>query len=350
MKKFRKKIFRPNLRINFIFFRILLTFLVAAALFFDNNNIALLLFSLVAAASVLAKVLKRRPLQTPMTNLLGHVADKFIINVTAAMLWYKGLLPLWFLLVLVVKDGVAIIVGFVIIIRHLNTVFPLNRLDKLTFLSQIVALAVVMLGNTDFILIYAAAALTIVSGAYSIVKSEIKFLKKPAEFDEFRLRNLVKLPDYFTLMNVVSGLLCIFFAIGKYYRTAAAMLLIAVIMDTVDGRIAKMIKRQGDFGKQLDSLADSISFGVAPVVFGFSLIQTKFAMMAFMVFLFAGVLRLARYNVSSYSPGFQGMPITMNGLVIPLIYFFGLRVEYYPYVFLLLGMLMVSSVKVRRIF
>ena len=59
------------------------------------------------------------------------------------------------------------------------------------------------------------------------------------------------------------------------------VLLFAVVFDYADGKVARLMKREGDFGKQLDSLADTISFGVAPAIFGFSLIQTNFALIVF---------------------------------------------------------------------
>ena len=165
----------------------------------------------------------------------------------------------------------------------------------------------------------------------------------------FRLRNLIKIADIFTLINIIFGLIAIFFTIQENYNLAIASLFIAVIFDFIDGRIARYLKQQNTFGKELDSLADTISFGVAPAIFGFSLIQTPLAIFAFMVFLFAGVLRLARYNLMHVKESFEGMPITLNGIIIPAIYLLGVPIEFYPYIYIALGVLMVSSIRFKKI-
>ena len=126
-------------------------------------------------------------------------------------------------------------------------------------------------------------------------------------------------------------------------------LFLAVLADYTDGKIAKKLKQQNIFGKELDSLADTISFGVAPAIFGFSLIQTPLAIVAFTIFLFCGILRLARYNIMDVKDGYAGMPITLNGIIIPIVYLAKVPFEYYPYIYILLGILMVSSLKIRKL-
>jgi len=113
--------------------------------------------------------------------------------------------------------------------------------------------------------------------------------------------------------------------------------------------MAKRLNQQNAFGRELDSLADTISFGVAPAIFGFSLIQTPLAIVSFAIFLFCGVLRLARYNIMNIKDSYAGMPITLNGIIIPLLFLFKLPVDFYPYVYILLGILMVSSIRFRKI-
>ena len=175
-------------------------------------------------------------------------------------------------------------------------------------------------------------------------------MRHKTELEEISFRKLFKLPDVFTLLNVSMGLLAILLVISDRYYFAITALIFAVVFDYLDGRVARMIGREGDFGKQLDSLADTISFGVAPAIFGFTLIQTKFAVIVFALFLFAGVLRLARYNIIEFNGEFAGMPITVNGLVIPLVYILGVPAKAYPYIYLFLAILMVSPLKFKKRF
>ena len=161
------------------------------------------------------------------------------------------------------------------------------------------------------------------------------------------MSNLVKLADIFTLANVIFGLIAIFFAINKEYNYVVISLFLAVISDYFDGKLARKLGQQNVFGKELDSLADTVSFGVAPAIFGFSLIQTPLAIASFTIFLFCGVLRLARYNIMNIHDGFAGMPI--NGIVVPLLFLPNVPVNLYPYIYILLGVLMVSNVRFIKI-
>ncbi|NQV08989.1 CDP-diacylglycerol--serine O-phosphatidyltransferase [Candidatus Woesearchaeota archaeon] len=160
--------------------------------------------------------------------------------------------------------------------------------------------------------------------------------------------SMMKFADFFTLANALFGTLSIYASMLQRFNFAAGFMLISVVFDFLDGQIAKKT-RTTLFGKELDSLADMISFGAAPIVFGFSQIQTELGMAAFSVFILCGILRLARYN-SVNNKDFVGMPITTNGFIIPIIYFANLQVMYYPYIFFVLAILMVLPVKVKRFF
>ena len=162
---------------------------------------------------------------------------------------------------------------------------------------------------------------------------------------------MITVADVITLGNGIAGLASILFAISGKFEIAASLMLLAVVLDFLDGKVARMLKQQHEFGKELDSLADTISFGVAPAIFGYGLIQTKVAMVAFIIFVFCGVLRLARYNILADAGvnGFIGMPITVNGIIVPLAFFLGMGVQYYPYLYLLLSFLMVSTIRVGKL-
>ena len=164
---------------------------------------------------------------------------------------------------------------------------------------------------------------------------------------------LLTVADLFTVANLCSGLLAIFLATEDRYGLSATLIAAAVVFDTLDGKIAGWLHQKHDFGKQLDSLADLVSFGVAPAYLYFSLGQPGwFITVSLLFFSACGMLRLARYNISQ-SKGFEGIPITVNGVVFPALYLIYLlssdSLKYWPIIFVLMGFLMVSSIRVNRL-
>jgi len=178
---------------------------------------------------------------------------------------------------------------------------------------------------------------------------------------------LFVLPNLFT----VSSIFCGFYAIvtsmdgsgpDRFYRAAVAILF-AVVFDCADGRVARMTKTQSDFGVQLDSLADVISFGLAPalLVYEWALRSLGPAGIA-ICFIYAacGALRLARFNVmtqdQSESPAyFTGLPIPVAAASIVSLVLAHYRIgggnlgnqPVMAVVMLLLSLLMVSSIHYR---
>ena len=126
------------------------------------------------------------------------------------------------------------------------------------------------------------------------------------------------------------------------------LILAAVFFDYFDGKTAKMKKIESEFGKQLDSFADLVSFGVAPVVFIFLMFGDIAFLFAYIIFLVAGITRLARFNVTPKLDYFEGMPITVNGVIFPLLYFLKVDAIVYYAALVLSGVLMVSRIRVRK--
>ena len=164
------------------------------------------------------------------------------------------------------------------------------------------------------------------------------------------MRKIIKLADFFTIANLIFGLLTIFYAIDQQFTTAAIFLLIAVLFDFIDGKIARATKTS-DFGKQLDSLADLVSFGVAPAIFGLGL-QQWYSILILLFFVIAGMLRLARFNVTKIK-GFEGVPITWNGLLFPLLFFiyfyYQFQINYFLIIYAIMGILMISKIKIKKL-
>ncbi|MNM89522.1 CDP-alcohol phosphatidyltransferase [compost metagenome] len=137
------------------------------------------------------------------------------------------------------------------------------------------------------------------------------------------------------------------------YSLAAIMIIVAMLLDGLDGRVARALNAQSDFGKELDSLSDIISFGVAPALIMYTLSlhtiqQPGVAWIIAAIFPMCGALRLARFNVQKGIPGyFIGLPIPAAGGVLATIALFHKEITtpYFIVSILLLSYLMVSSVK-----
>ncbi len=123
------------------------------------------------------------------------------------------------------------------------------------------------------------------------------------------------IPSLFTLGNLLCGFLAVVNTVGEAYVSAAWWIIIAAIFDALDGKVARLTHSSSDFGIELDSIADVVSFGIAPAALFHTYIlrQGGGAGIALsFVFLAAGAIRLARFNTTA-STGkkfhFTGMPI-----------------------------------------
>ncbi len=141
----------------------------------------------------------------------------------------------------------------------------------------------------------------------------------------------VILPNMLTLIGVCIGLTSIRFALDGRFEFAIVAIIIAAIIDGLDGRIARLIKGTSKVGKELDSLTDMISFGVAPAfVMYFWKLNTlgRFGWLVCLIYVICVALRLARFNVNSdQEPSwrdnfFEGVPSPAGGILVltPLIF------------------------------
>jgi CDP-diacylglycerol--serine O-phosphatidyltransferase len=151
------------------------------------------------------------------------------------------------------------------------------------------------------------------------------------------------------------GLLCLVYTLNGDFTLAAWMIVLALLFDGSDGHIARLTKSTSNFGKELDSLADVVSFGVAPAVLVYRCILYDFERIGvFLVTVYAitGALRLARYNTQSGMgvKSFTGLPIPGAGCLIASFVLLKLKYNHefiYKYLALLvilLAFLMVSTI------
>jgi CDP-diacylglycerol---serine O-phosphatidyltransferase len=139
--------------------------------------------------------------------------------------------------------------------------------------------------------------------------------RPPQDTRQFR-RGIYLLPSIITIGNMFCGYACIVFAMQNQLVMAAPFVGFAVVLDMLDGRIARLTNTTSAFGLELDSLADIISFGVAPVVLAFAWGLSDLGRIGWatgFVYLTAAAVRLARFNIQSTLPQadkryFVGMP------------------------------------------
>jgi len=128
-------------------------------------------------------------------------------------------------------------------------------------------------------------------------------------------RGVYLLPSLLTMGNMFCGYLCVLYAIRGQFDVAAPLIGVAVVLDMLDGRIARMTGTATAFGVEFDSLADVISFGIAPAVlvfmWGLQPLQ-RLGWAAGFIYLSAAAIRLARFNIQSVTATdkrhFVGMP------------------------------------------
>lgn len=122
------------------------------------------------------------------------------------------------------------------------------------------------------------------------------------ETKQLRVRGIYLLPNLFTVGAMFTGFCAIVAAMEGRYEAAAIAIFVALIMDGLDGRIARLLDAQSEFGAQLDSLSDMIGFGISPalVVYSWSLaIMGKPGWLAAFIYAACTALRLARFNVQA---------------------------------------------------
>jgi CDP-diacylglycerol--serine O-phosphatidyltransferase len=129
-------------------------------------------------------------------------------------------------------------------------------------------------------------------------------LRRRTDIQAQRLRRggVYLLPSMFTMANMFCGYACIVHAMRGDFATAAPFIGVAMVLDMLDGRIARMTNSTSAFGVELDSLADMISFGIAPAVLSFSWgLQPlgRIGWAASFLFVAAAAVRLARFNVQT---------------------------------------------------
>ena len=172
----------------------------------------------------------------------------------------------------------------------------------------------------------------------------------------------VILPNIFTLVGVCIGLSSIKFAFDGRFEISVIAIIVAGIIDGLDGRIARLIKGTSKVGKELDSLTDVISFGVAPafIMYFWKLNELgRIGWLICLIYVVCVALRLARYNITSSGEAswkdnfFEGVPSPAGGVLVlmPLAFSFSelqfIKLNYdlvVPGIFIIISILLISKI------
>lgn len=171
------------------------------------------------------------------------------------------------------------------------------------------------------------------------------------------------IPNVFTFINLSCGVLSILaiFEGNGNYTLSGLLIILAGLVDRYDGRIARYLQVSSDLGKELDSLADLVSFGVAPSILIYKLFELDslgpsgiIGLTVLLTFPICGAFRLARYNTSNFDGVFTGVPITIAGSFMALFAVITSYVNNIPVIvpiILMFGFsyLMVSNFKLKKV-
>lgn len=172
-------------------------------------------------------------------------------------------------------------------------------------------------------------------------------------------RGVSLLPSLFTLANLFCGWACVVYSMQGAFETAAPFIGVALVLDMLDGRIARMTGTASEFGVQLDSLADIVSFGVAPAVLAYAWGLAPLGRLGWAIgflFITAAALRLARFNIQRNTDKryFVGLASPAAGaLIAATVFYYPAGLPDKPEAFLAVplvivpALLMVSTIRFR---
>lgn len=161
------------------------------------------------------------------------------------------------------------------------------------------------------------------------------------------------LPNLCTAANLLLGVMAIAAAFQHHFELSVSLIIISAVLDRADGILARRYDAATAFGKEFDSLADLVSFGVAPAALLYGNMTDRWhpaGLVCFAFFTLCGAYRLARFNVSSGTSYFQGVPITIAGAVLAVLV---ILLRQFPAAILVAGIIaslaMISTIRIPKI-
>ncbi|RUO18443.1 CDP-diacylglycerol--serine O-phosphatidyltransferase [Aliidiomarina iranensis] len=177
--------------------------------------------------------------------------------------------------------------------------------------------------------------------------------------DQNKHRGIYLLPNLLTTAGLFSGFYAIVASMNGSFELAAIAIFVAMVFDGLDGRVARLTNTQSEFGAEYDSMADIVSFGIAPalVAYNWALYDVgKLGWLAAFIFVAGGALRLARFNTSTSTSDkkyFQGLAIPSAAAIVAGLVWVGAKYDFEPenvsfivvFFTIACGLLMVSNFK-----
>lgn len=170
-----------------------------------------------------------------------------------------------------------------------------------------------------------------------------------------KITSFIALPDLLSMLNASSGYLSILLSIDGSLNAACILMLLAVLFDSLDGWVARKTGRIDihGFGKNMDSLSDVISFGVAPAILIYSAaVDFRYInILVGLLIVLCGILRLSRFNVlTGGGKNFTGLPIPVAAVTISSFYLTGFYSELSAaFIMIAVSVLMISSIEYPRV-
>ena len=170
------------------------------------------------------------------------------------------------------------------------------------------------------------------------------------------IKKFIAVSDVISLLNMSSGFLSVICSMNQEFELAALLMIFAIMFDSVDGWVARKTNRQDSlgFGKNIDSLSDAISFGLAPAIFVYSTVNATttaiqpIVILVSLIIVICGVLRLTRYNVIAdliKTKDFIGFPIPGIAFILATYYLSGLYNIYITLILsVIVSLIMVSTI------
>lgn len=156
-----------------------------------------------------------------------------------------------------------------------------------------------------------------------------------------------------TIINLSFGISSLLAIVQGEFQLGLLLIFIAAFSDRFDGVVARKLHIESEFGKQLDSMCDMVSFGVAPAILTYQIVLHEYraaGILFILIYIACGAIRLARFNITENNGYFTGLPITVAGIVLT---FSTLGDSIFPshifmYITIGLALLMVSPFKLKK--
>lgn len=152
------------------------------------------------------------------------------------------------------------------------------------------------------------------------------------------------IPNAITLLNLQCGFFSLIYCSQTEFNQVYLYSIFSSIFDLIDGKVARYLKVESPIGAELDSLSDIVSFVIVPSMMGFMKYQY---IIPTCLYLACGAYRLARFNVSHSTNGFEGVPTPVSNVIILMASYCDFPYMYYLYI--IMAFLMISHIKIIKI-